>query len=465
MNHLKRCAGIFLALVMVFAMTVPVFADETTGSITIKGTQTDKIYVLYKIFDLTYSGDNVAYTIDGDWTAFFESEAGSGYIVDADTGNLNRIVVGETVRYINITEANVVAFSRAAQVYALTVTPDESTTGTGSDVIVSGLPLGYYLVYPFGASDIKDGYSCVCSLTSTVPNAEVNIKAEYPDIEKTDDTASADVGKVVSYEITGEVPDTTGFVSYTYKITDTMSAGLTFNEDVKVTIDGTDVTANCTVSYAGNGFTLTIPVEDYQGKTGKTILVTYTAVVNENAVAKVEKNRAVLEYSNDPDGSTTVTPPDEETVYSARILINKVDAQDQYLAGAKFVLKNGEGKFYNLTDGVVSWVDSIDHATVVATDDQGTASFDGLADGTYYLEETEAPAGYNKLTEAVAVTVSGNEEDVTTLTVTSDKIVNQTGSQLPSTGGMGTTVFYTVGSILVLGAVILLVTKRRMSAA
>ena len=202
--------------------------------------------------------------------------------------------------------------------------------------------------------------------------------------------------------------------------------------------------------------------------------MTYTAVVNEKAAAKIENNKATLTYSHDPTDATktTTTPEDIETVYSAKIIIDKykADSAETKLAGAKFVLykENQSSKLYykwNSTDKQVEWVSNQSDATEVTTDDNGAAEFIGLKDGTYYLVETEAPAGYNKLTDAVSVTINGASAvaaDLSALTVT-QKIANQTGSTLPETGGMGTRMFYLVGAVLVAGAGVLLITRRRMS--
>ena len=282
------------------------------------------------------------------------------------------------------------------------------------------------------------------------------------------------------------MPDYTGFTSYTYLITDEMSEGLTFSgvSSVKVTVGGDDKTSECTIAVDAentNKFTVTIPVMSYT--IGAEIKVTYTAVVNEKAVAKVENNKATLTYSNDPTNteSKATTPEDKETVYSAKIVIDKYAANKdndkdttKKLAGAQFVLYklDGETKLYykwNDTDKKVAWDADKTNADVKTTDDNGAASFDGLKDGTYYLEEIAAPAGYNLLKEAVEVTVNGAKavaaEPDTTVLVEEKAIANQTGAVLPSTGGIGTTIFYVLGGLLVVGAAVLLVTKRRMSSA
>jgi len=466
MKPMKQCAALLLALVMVFTMAIPVSAAET-GTITINGVTAGKAYELYRIFDLTMAGETaVAYTINENWKAFFEGD-GAGYIVKENTGSLNPITVGGEARYINITEGNVKAFSAAAQAYAATLKAADSVQTAVSDPLVfSGLPLGYYLVYPQGATDILEDYGCICSLTSTVPKAEVNVKATYPSITKTDETVSADLGQEIPYTITGKVPDTTGFTFYEYTVRDTMSAGLTFRKDVEVTFGGESIEAE--VQYAEDGFSVTFDMTQYQQYKGEEIVITYSAVVNANAVVKdrVEKNKATLTYSNDPKDSTktTTTPEIEEEVYSSQIVIDKVDGKNQSikLQGAEFVLKNDQGNYYNLTDGKVTW-GAEDTATKVTTDENGAAAFQGLKNGTYYLVEIKAPDGYNLLTEPVTVQVNKDGESKVSVSVVSE-VANNSGTTLPETGGMGTTLIYTLGGMLVLAASVLLITKKRMGA-
>ena len=244
------------------------------------------------------------------------------------------------------------------------------------------------------------------------------------------------------------------------------------------------MTSDCTITYDkdnnANKFTVSIPVLNNKYTIGAEIKVTYTAVVNENAVAKIENNAATLTYSNDPvnTSKTATTPEDNETVYSAKVVINKYvkGSNTEKLAGAEFVLykevktdgSDTTTKYYykwNETDKKVEWTTDKAQATVKTTNDKGAASFDGLKDGTYYLEEIKAPAGYNLLKDPVQVTVNGanaTTANLSSLTVTGN-VENSSGAELPETGGMGTTIFYVLGSVLILAAVVLLVTRKRMS--
>lgn len=476
MKHVKKLASLLLALVMVCALATTAFAAGETGSITVDNPVAGQTYTAYKIFDVTYNSDKSAYsyTIDSSsqWFGTVQTYAGT-----AGNGLTLTQVNGSTTYNVSTTaDFSAPKFAEALQ-QALDDTP-ANFAGQGRELKVengkasaTGLPLGYYFVASTSGA--------LCNLTTTNPNATIHDKNDVPFV-KEGDKGSADIGETVNYTITGKVPDYTGFETYTYEITDTMSEGLTFNKDVKVTIGGTDVTSDCTITYDVDGnankFTVSIPVKNYT--IGAEIKVTYSAVVNEQAIANIENNQAELKYSNDPTDrtKTTTTPPQEAKVYSSKIVIDKYEdgSADKKLAGAKFVLykevTTGEGaeavttKLYykwNDTAMKVEWVENKAEATVKITDGNGAASFDGIANGTYYLEEIEAPAGYNQLKEPVQVTVNGGTAEAQ-LTVT-QPVANSTGTVLPSTGGMGTTLFYTLGAILVLGAGVLLVTKKRMS--
>ena len=474
MKHARKLASLLLALVMVFALATTAFAAETVatptnGTITVENPVKGHTYTAYKIFDVVYDTNaengHYSYTIDStnEWYGTV-----SAYARDTTHGlTLTQVNGGNTYVVTTNNDFSAPNFADAlkADVNGKTGRPLSDADGKAT---VTGLDLGYYFV--------TSSTGALCNLTTTNPTVTIHDKNDMP-FEKKADKTNADVGQIVTYTITGKVPDYTGFTTYTYKVTDTMSAGLTFKKDVKVTVGGKDVTSDCTITYDvdknANKFTVSIPVKSYT--IGAEIKVTYSALVNENAVAKVSNNEATLTYSNNPTDSTktTITPPQEQKVYTSKIVIDKFESGKEAtkLPNAKFVLykKVTDGEktsiFYykwNDTDRKVEWVEDMKDATVVTTNKQGEATFRGLADGTYYLVETEAPAGYNPLTKSVEVTVAGSSTDSAKLSVTA-KVENKTGTTLPSTGGMGTTIFYVLGSALVLGAVVLLVTKKRMS--
>lgn len=294
-----------------------------------------------------------------------------------------------------------------------------------------------------------------------------------------------------------------GYTSYTYVVHDTLSDGLTFNNDVAVTIGGTTYT-NFTVAQDGQSFTITFnDFINQKANAGKDIVITYSAKINEKALNRDDETNTVhLEYSNNPyDGSSTGTTPDEVVyVYDFDIVIDKYtgdEADGTRLAGAMFVLKNAEGKYYhwNAVTKAVEWVsvdaepDTLNKSaeeikaaweqlgvTVATTDASGAARFSGLDVGSYSLKEIAAPAGYNLLKEEVTVTITASYNEDGTLKESSaastdngqyfqtEKIQNNAGTELPSTGGTGTTIFYILGSLLVVVAGVLLVTRKRMNA-
>lgn len=482
---MKKVLSVILVLAMMLALGVTCYADGTTetGSVTITGTTENKVYDLYRIFDLTYEpaasegGDpTVAYTIASGWDSFFSGD-GAAYIVDEDTtGTLNQIVIDGEVKYINITDSNVADFAQDALAFCAATSSliVDTATGDGSDVTVDDLPLGYYLVYPEGATD--DANPCICSLDSTLPDASVSVKAKYPEIVKTfadgTDIANGNIGDSVDYKITGVVPDTTGYSKYVYTITDTLSTGLTYNDDIVITFDGTDVTAQAEeITSDETGFVATFDMTKFQNYVGKAILVTYSATINADVELKPavgNPNSATLDYSHDPKTptDTDTTPPEVVKVYSYGIVIDKYDANDPdvKLEGAKFVLKNSDEKYYayDSTTEKTTWVANIADATEVVTDDTGAASFLGIAAGTYYLVETDHPKGYNLLTEPQKVVISADTvSDAGTLTA---EVPNNGGVELPSTGGMGVTVFYVFGTLMLMGFAALLIYRRKTEA-
>ena len=475
MKHARKLASLLLALVMVFALATTAFATEagtttTTGTITVANPVEGQTYTAYKIFDVVYDDQNhYSYTI-GSSNPWYNTV--NTYAATEGNGlTLTQVNGGDT--YV-VTTGN--GFSApdfaAALKKAINGKTGQTLSGDAGSVTVSGLDLGYYFV--------ASASGALCNLTTTNPTVTIHDKNDMPFVKIADKT-DVEVGQIVTYTIKGKVPDTTGFDEYTYEITDTMSDGLTFNRNsLAVKVGSADVTADtdkCTITYeattAPNTFKVTIKVMNC--KVGDDIVVTYSATVNEKAIAVVSENKAELTYSNNPTDSEskTTTPPEIVKVYSSKIVIDKYEtgSESTKLPNAKFVLYKevttdaGSSPLYykwNETDKKVEWVTDMTAATVKTTNDSGAASFDGLDNGDYYLVETKAPDGYNQLTEPHKVTVAGSSTDTAKLTAIA-KVANSTGTELPSTGGMGTTVFYVLGFVLVMGAVVLLVTKKRMS--
>lgn len=466
MKTMRKLFTVLLALAMTLALAVPAFAADT-GSITITNPQGDHTYTAYKIFDVTYSGDNYSYTISDNAAAFTTVKA----YADEAANDLTLTAVANTNKY-NVSTGD--SFSAASFAQYLKTKVGSLGTGTkfaadGTTMKAAGLELGYYFV---------DGTSgTVCELT-TAKNIEIRDKNEAPQIEKSvDDTdGTVEVGQKLTYTITGKVPSTKGYTEFTYQVTDTMTEGLTFNKDVKVTIGGTAVT-DATITNNENGFVASINMMNYQEQIDAPVVITYTATVNENAIQRdKETNTATLKYSNDPaDKKSFGESHVEVEVFSFNIVINKYAAGNEStkLEGAKFVLKNAEGKYYkyDAATKAVTWVVGKADATEVTTDTQGAARFDGLQAGTYKLEETAAPAGYNQLTEDITIVLDKNGSatiDGDASTPEADRsltagVANSTGTMLPETGGIGTVIFVALGALAVICAGVFLVTNKRMS--
>ena len=436
---------------MTLALAVPAFAAET-GSITITNPQENHTYTAYKIFDVTYSGENYSYTISDTDPAFSTVKA----YADVAANNLNLTAVANTNKY-NVSSS--AGFSAASFAQYLKTKADSLGTGTafiedGNTMKASGLALGYYFI---------------SGTSGTAKDIQIRDKNEVPEIKKDvdDNDRTVEIGQKLTYTITGKVPSTKGYDEFTYQVTDTMTEGLTYNKDVKVTIGGVDVTSAATITNNGNGFVASVNMMDYQDQIDAPVVITYTATVNENAIQRdKETNTATLKYSNDPANKDSFKESSVEVnVFSFNIVINKYAKgnENTKLEGAKFVLKNAENKYYkyDAATKAVTWVDDKSAATEVSTDANGAARFDGLQAGTYSLEETVAPAGYNQLTKDITIVLDKNgsatidgaasapgaDHSLTT------GVANSTGTLLPSTGGMGTA----------LCSGVFLVTNKRMS--
>lgn len=473
MKTMRKLFTVLLAMVMTLALAVPAFAAET-GSITITNPQGDRTYKAYKIFDVTYTADevNYSYTISDTDPAYatvqtYAAKPNSGLTLTAvaDTGKSNVS--------IDKTKFSAASFAQYLKTHVDSLGTGKAFTKAGNNVKASGLDLGYYFVS--GTS------GTVCEL-ATAKEIKIRDKNEAPEIKKDvdDDDRTVEIGQTLTYTITGKVPCTTGYNKFTYQVTDTMTEGLTYNKNVKVTIDGVDVTsaATTTITDIENGFVASVDMKNYQDKIDKPVVITYTATVNEKAIQRdKETNTAKLKYSNNPadSNSTKESPGVTVDVFSFNIVINKYATghEDTKLEGAKFVLKSNENKYYkyDAVNKAVTWVDTKTDATEVKTDAKGAARFDGLQAGTYKLEETAAPAGYNQLTKDITIVLNkdgsatiddkaSNPGDALSLTT---DVANSTGTVLPETGGTGTAIFVALGALAVICAGVFLVTNKRMS--
>lgn len=488
MKKMKRFASLALALVMALAMMAPVFAAGD-ATITVENASKGEVYKLVKLFDASYNPGTKAIVYTGDIPTelelYFEKE---GEYIKATDAAMNGDV---------LTSAAVQAITNWAQNQTGT-----GMTADGGPLTFTGLDYGYYVV----VSRTANGGAI--SVTSTMPNATIvdkNTNELTNPTKKVYDAAgneiqTADVGETVTYTVTfntvnwiGKDKDAKQVISYT--VADTLPDFLDKVTVTEITVGGqaidTQQFENKSMSIKWADKTGDLKCEDESDThvhgdgcyawnsryaNGAELKITYTAVVTEeilNAEAGNHVNKVIVTpETNDGPGNPL---EDEEDLYTATIVIDKYaenqddpSDQDAKLEGAKFVLKNSDGKFYKVgTDKKVTWVETKEEATEVTTDKDGVANFAGLKEGTYYLVETEAPAGYNKLTEDKEVVVKAPDKDGKPENITANisqdiDVPNNTGSVLPSTGGIGTTIFYVVGGILVAGAAILLVTRKRV---
>ena len=468
MKTMRTLFTVLLAMVMTLALAVPAFAAET-GSITITNPQGDRTYKAYKIFDVTYTADevNYSYTISDTDPAYatvqtYAAKPNSGLTLTAvaDTGKFN-VSFG--------TNFSAASFAQHLRTNENSLGDGKAFAEAGNSVKASNLDLGYYFVS--GTS------GAVCEL-ATAKNIDIHDKNEAPQIEKSvDDTdGTVEVGQKLTYTIKGKVPSTLGYKKFTYQVTDTMSEGLTFNKDVKVTIGGVDVTSAATITNNDNGFVADVDMTKYQ--IDAPVAITYTATVNEKAIQRdKETNTAKLKYSNNPadSNSTMESPGVEVDVFSFNIVIDKYATgnKNTKLEGAKFVLKNTDNKYYkyDAATKAVTWDENKTNATEVSTGTDGAAHFDGLQAGTYNLEETAAPAGYNQLTKDISIvlnkdgsaTIDGKASTPGAARSLTTGVANSTGTILPETGGTGTAIFVALGALAVICAGVFLVTNKRMS--
>ena len=478
MKHVKKLASILLALVMALALTATAFAEGETGSITINDAVVGQTYTIYQILDLesyNASANAYAYKATTAWNTFINRDDIKGTYVEVDAQG-----------YVTWKgDADAAAFAKLAQKYAKdnSITNQGSVTATSTTVSFTGLDLGYYLV------DTTLG--TLCSLDTTNPNVTMEEKNEVPTNVKTveeDSTGNygekndADIGQTVNFKST--ITAQAGAENYVFH--DTMSAGLTYTGVTGITLNGTTVDAsNYTVTApAADGDTFDVTFTQAFCDTLKAndqIVISYTATLNENAVIAGEgnPNTSTLSYGNSGDESHTpsgTTPPSETVTYTWDVDVFKYTKDgetEKALADAKFTLsKNGDGSnpiaLVSKGNNVyrVAKTGETDTVTEITTDATGKFTIKGLDADTYYLTETAAPAGYNKLAGPVTIVIGENGVVNGTTEapqgVDEVKVLNQSGAELPSTGGIGTTIFYVLGGVLVVGAAVLLVTKKRM---
>mgnify|MGYP000373402095 CR=1 FL=1 len=515
MKRMKRIMALMLAAIMMMAMSVTAFAaggatgthtltvnvKSTTPAQDLKGQTIN----LYKLFDVTESKSgettNYAYTVNNTYKATLASvlkigetakdeEYAAAVLALKDTEGAVQKFANEF--YCRGTDKEIISYSKFGK-----ITEENKTSYT-----FENLAAGYYLVYVTGGKEIQSSLVTVDETTTTV-----NLKTEAPSITKTADKETAEIGQVVKYTVTGAIPDTTGYEQYQYIIHDELSKGLDFVNDAKGTaLEEGATTVTVAVAFgeeiadaskapttatldSTNKKKMSLDLSEWvranQTNKGKAFTVTYYAKVNKDAVV-TEKNNAQLEYGNNPKETTKTTPSEAKTPTYPLDILKKEKTSEKELAGAKFSLYTTEADAKAGTNAIT--VSGSDGKYVVDPTSKNTvfesvASIEGenynlhvngLKAGDYWLVETEAPAGYNKLTAPIKVTIKKSADaDVNNWTISKDgvdekdKIIdieNSTGSLLPSTGGRGAIAFAVIAALLVFGVAVSFIRDKRKEA-
>ena len=495
-----------LALVLAMVMVLGLATVASATDITITGGAENSVYSAWKLLNSTDGGDGkFAYTINETYRDALSEVTGKSD--DA-----------EIVTYISKLDADGIrAFADAMYAKVKTMTAD----ATSESRVFNDVGQGYYLIAETTLGDTTDTYSLVMLDTAGQTAIEVATKEDKPTLEKKiiekndstgvvsgwQDGADYDVNDAVPFKLTGTVSSKyASYKTYYYAFHDNMSAGLTFVADsVVVKIDGKTVSSDkytvvttglndgCTFEVVFNDLK-TVSAEDGTVVTPSSkITVEFSATLNNGCVIGKpgNPNEAKLEYNNNPyyegegkPDDTSETPWDKVIVFTYQADVNKVDSEGNALEGAGFTLYKWN-KDAN---------DYVEVKAIEVAEDQTTFSFTRLDAGQYKLVETTVPAGYNKAEDVIFTidatydtdaanpvlntivvkdkngTVISDETKDATFSVDVDNggvetnVVNNSGTELPSTGGIGTTIFYVLGGMLVVCAVVLMVSKKRMSA-
>lgn len=510
----SRLMAVLMAMTMILTMSMTAFAAEASkGTLTVNNTVAGKTLDLYQIFTATKSENNVAYTLNSAYEGFFQSKISGASTLTGEA--LSEKAYDYVKTQVGPDGSNGAAFAKDIMGWILgnTATVEATHTTaitTDTTTVINNLDYGYYVVYPLGATDTStapgnETVKSVASLVSVTGEATVNMKSNYPTVVKKVNEKNADdvnIGDTVTYTLTSKVPDMTGYTSYVFNFKDTLSAGLTFKEITSVKVGETTITkvdagqeADNTYTLTQDGQNITITMNNFlasnANKAGQEIKVTYTATLNKNAVTGFDanKNSATIEYSNKP-GTTDKgeSEPSIVDLHTFNFTIFKYYLKGETqtgLANAEFELYKANGEvagdkvnIKKVTDGGYR-VATPEEATaegfksdVIVSGNNGKVLVKGLEAGTYYLRETKAPEGYNKLLSDIKVEIKANYDpktgkltsysvdytyNGTTTTGTEIKdtttspevaVENKTGAQLPSTGSKGALMVTLAGIVL-----------------
>lgn len=500
---MKKVISLIVAVMMIMALiATPAFADDATvtGTITIQNAVEGNIYSIYQILDLeSFQGSAFSYKVTDAWEAFFdEGGKGAPYI---------SIGEGDYVAWIASEDAETVeTFAKLALEYAKDngIAPLKSSENAGeyevtaSGIVFEGLDLGYYLV--------DSSMGALCGLTTTATDAVITAKNAAPtlvkyvqedSLDKQDDKGwrtenTADIGQTINYMVSIDVHDG----SENFVLHDKMDAGITFVEITRIdhVIPGSGT--NEVEESLYEVITESESESEYETdcdfhiefsndfcedlKKNDKIVIYYTATLNTSAVigSAGNVNTAWLTFGDvNADGTQDHKTSEATTVTRTwGIDLVKTTSTGQLLDGATFKLYNaavaGEEIFVIFENGV--YRPAVTEEEIAAAEEivinavEGKARVIGLDNGTYYLEEIKAPEGYNKLNARQAFTVSDSNYDAQfkdngDYNHSGVQVINKTGSVLPTTGGMGTTLFVTLGGLAVLAAGVVLFAKKRMS--
>ena len=560
----SRFMAVLMAMTMILSMSMTAFAaDAPKGTLTVNNTVAGKTLDLYQIFTATKNeAGNVAYTLNSAYEGFFQSIISGASTLTGEA--LSEKAYDYVKKQVGPDGSNGAEFAKAILGWILendttVATTHKTATTTDGSTVISDLAYGYYVVYPLGATDTSTapGNETVKSVASLVnvtdTTVTINMKSNYPTVDKkiipaqsgngitigaivngnwegnhqmelddenesedtiaphgaTDEKKAEDfgIGDTVTYQLTSKVPDMTGYNSYTFKFSDTLSKGLDLKEVLSVKVGDTVLKAGKTEAntylptYTTNNdgtHTLTLNFNDfynsYKNRTGDTITVVYTATLNKDAVIGMNPNtnKAVVEYSNDPKSDGTgKSEPSIVDVHTFDFTIFKYYLKDETqtgLANAEFELYKANGEvagakvnIKKVEEGKYRVATPEDIATegfksdVIVSGTNGKVLVKGLDAGTYYLRETKAPDGYNKLLSDIKVeikpvydkttgkltsysvdytyngTTTTGKEIKDTKTSPEVAVENKTGAQLPSTGSKGA-LMVTLAGIVLFGA-------------
>lgn len=500
MKVIKKLFAFLLATVMVMAMGVTAFAYDYhagQGSITITNATVGESYSIYQIFSTDSTGAGSITATEAQKT-FYEEQAGNPFTFTANTAGTYNVSVTSGVSdqaVITFLDGFVDNEGNLTEAFRAVVTeygPQEEVTS--ASVEFDNIPYGYYLV--------TSSLGAVVTVDSTDPDQEVIDKNQDGGSDFTKEVSGSDnkvveIGEEFEFTLTFNATNYDGETKIEqYTITDTLPAAMdlvytagdaAYGVEIKV---GTTVVSDATVAFTNNTLAINIPWVDSEGdpkySTPSAVTVTYTVKLNDTAAIQEDiQNDATLTWTGENTGTST-----EETVQTYALAIMKVDGEGNPLANATFAVTDNDGIAVNVSpvsgqDGVYV-IDPDSTSNTVTSPASGLIVIKGVDNITYTLTETAAPAGYNRLTTPVTVTPAntgsttitiyydedGNVTDTVTeetstvtspVPVTAEVVVNVAGTTLPTTGGTGTTMIYIIGAVLVIGAGVLLVVRRRMS--